>query len=221
MDIVLLQNKNQFLLEEFLMFRFKRMMTTVFACAAGILFVSSTAQAAEIYEVKSGDTLSSIAVQKLGSAAKMDQIIEKNHIENPNLIYPGQKLELPDGENPQVAQPVNNEVPTDSTVASNQESQETQVPTGTQLTVEATAYDGYGMGGMTATGNMITSPSDKVIAVDPNVIPLGSRVYVPGYGEAIAWDTGGVIKGNIIDLNMSESDAVQWGRRMVTITILN
>lgn len=201
------------------MFRFKRMMTTVFACAAGIFFVSSTAQAAEIYEVKSGDTLSSIAVQRLGSAAKMDQIIEKNHIENPNLIYPGQKLELPDGENQQAPQPVNNGEPTDSTEATAQEAQ--AAPTGTQLTVEATAYDGYGMGGMTATGNMITSPSDKVIAVDPNVIPLGSRVYVPGYGEAVAWDTGGVIKGNIIDLNMSESDAVQWGRRMVTITILN
>ncbi|MDF0478872.1 3D domain-containing protein [Vagococcus sp. PNs007] len=92
---------------------------------------------------------------------------------------------------------------------------------GRTLTVQATAYDGFGMGGMTATGYQITSPNDKVIAVDPSVIPLGSRVYVEGYGEAIAADTGGAIQGNIIDLNMGQSDAVAWGRRSVQVTILN
>ena len=92
---------------------------------------------------------------------------------------------------------------------------------GRTLTVQATAYDGFGMGGMTATGYQITSPNDKVIAVDPSVIPLGSRVYVEGYGEAIAADTGGAIQGNIIDLNMSQSEAISWGRRSVQVTILN
>lgn len=92
---------------------------------------------------------------------------------------------------------------------------------GQSFTVQATAYDGFGMGGMTATGHQITSTNDKVIAVDPSVIPLGSRVYVEGYGEAIAADTGGAIQGNIIDLNMGQSDAIAWGRRSVQVTILN
>lgn len=90
---------------------------------------------------------------------------------------------------------------------------------GRTFTVQATAYDGVSLGGVTATGNIITSTGHKVIAVDPSVIPLGSRVYVEGYGEAIAWDTGGAIQGNIIDLNMSTGDAIQWGRRNVTITV--
>lgn len=92
---------------------------------------------------------------------------------------------------------------------------------GSGMVFESTAYDGYAMGGMTASGVRINSQGDRIIAVDPSVIPLGSRVYVEGYGEAIAADTGGAIKGNIIDLNMSEAEAVQWGRRPVNITILD
>ena len=120
------------------------------------------------------------------------------------------------------------EVETTETVVKEETSkQETTKPethkevSGQSFTVQATAYDGFGMGGMTATGHQITSTNDKVIAVDPSVIPLGSRVYVEGYGEAIAADTGGAIQGNIIDLNMGQSDAVAWGRRSVQVTILN
>ncbi len=59
-----------------------------------------------------------------------------------------------------------------------------------------------------------------MIAVDPSVIPLGTRVFVPGYGPAVAADVGTAIKGNIIDLWMpSTADALAWGRRTVTITI--
>ena len=61
-----------------------------------------------------------------------------------------------------------------------------------------------------------------MIAVDPSVIPLGSKVWVEGYGEAIAADTGGAIKGNRIDLFIAdENKANQWGHRTVTIKILN
>ncbi|WP_163655565.1 G5 and 3D domain-containing protein [Listeria sp. PSOL-1] len=85
--------------------------------------------------------------------------------------------------------------------------------------VEATAYSG---GGITATGiNLSANPGAKVISVDPRVIPLGSRVFVEGYGEAIAGDTGGAIKGNIIDVYFpNESSCYSWGRRSVKITIL-
>lgn len=100
------------------------------------------------------------------------------------------------------------------------ENSETSQPTGgRQITVQATAYDGVSLGGLTASGYQIQGTGDKVIAVDPNVIPMGSTVYIPGYGTAIARDTGGAIQGNIIDLNMSTAEAVQWGRQTVTITV--
>ncbi len=94
----------------------------------------------------------------------------------------------------------------------------TPVGSGTKMTVESTAYTG---GGITATGfNLNQNPYAKVIAVDPRVIPLGSKVYVEGYGYAIASDTGGAIKGNIIDVYLpTQSEAVEWGRRDVQITV--
>ncbi|EDO0828621.1 DUF348 domain-containing protein [Listeria monocytogenes] len=86
--------------------------------------------------------------------------------------------------------------------------------------MESTAYSG---GGITAYGiNLSANPGLKVIAVDPRVIPLGSKVWVEGYGEAIAGDTGGVIKGNIVDVYFpKESQCYSWGRRMVTVKVLN
>src|SRR5699024_11432082 len=96
---------------------------------------------------------------------------------------------------------------------------------GKELTMEATAYgaDCAGCSGISATGmDLRGSPTPKVIAVDPNVIPLGSRVCVEGYGEAIAADTGGAIKGNRIDvLYPSESEAGSWGRKSVNVKVLD
>jgi 3D (Asp-Asp-Asp) domain-containing protein len=87
-------------------------------------------------------------------------------------------------------------------------------PTGKrQLVVSATCYD---LPGRTATG-MPVGPG--VVAVDPSVIPLGTRLYVPGYGNSVAADVGGGIKGDTIDLWMTPSQCAAWGRRTVTITI--
>jgi 3D (Asp-Asp-Asp) domain-containing protein len=59
-----------------------------------------------------------------------------------------------------------------------------------------------------------------VIAVDPAVIPLGTRVFVPGYGAAVAADVGAAIEGPIIDLWLPSTAAARaWGRRTVTITV--
>lgn len=86
--------------------------------------------------------------------------------------------------------------------------------------MEATAYlpsDGNGAG-ITATG---IAARHGIVAVDPNVIPLGTRLYIPGYGMALAADTGGAIRGNIIDLCMeSYGDAINFGRRTVKVYIL-
>jgi resuscitation-promoting factor RpfB len=96
---------------------------------------------------------------------------------------------------------------------------------GRELTVTSTAYTAFcsGCSGITATGfNLRENPNAKVIAVDPNVIPLGSKVYVEGYGYAIASDTGGAIKGNRIDVFFSsQSRAESWGRKTIKIRIIN
>ena len=60
-----------------------------------------------------------------------------------------------------------------------------------------------------------------VVAVDPSVIPLGTRLYIPGYGMAVAADTGGAIVGDRIDLCMeSYGEAMDFGRRTIKVYIL-
>lgn len=90
------------------------------------------------------------------------------------------------------------------------------------MTCQATAY--LPTGNKTATGTVPRQGSNSnygTIAVDPSVIPLGTKVYIEGYGFAIAEDTGGAVKGNIIDLFMtSRSAAINWGRRSVKVYIL-
>ncbi len=82
---------------------------------------------------------------------------------------------------------------------------------------QATGYTHTG--NRTATG---TIPKRGTVAVDPRVIPLGSKLYIPGYGYGVAEDTGGAVKGNIIDLFFeTREEAIKWGRRNVTIYVLN
>ena len=85
---------------------------------------------------------------------------------------------------------------------------------GRTLTVLAT---GYTLQGRTATG-LPTGPG--IVAVDPSVIPLGTHMTIPGYGEGVAADTGGAVRGAVIDLWFSSlAQALAWGRRTVTITL--
>ena len=93
------------------------------------------------------------------------------------------------------------------------------------ISMEATAYtdDIASQGkwiGQTATG---MKPQVGVVAVDPKIIPLGTKLYVEGYGEAIAGDTGGAIKGKRIDLFMAtRGQAMEYGRRKnVKVKILD
>lgn len=84
----------------------------------------------------------------------------------------------------------------------------------------ATAYTAscIGCSGVTASG---VRAGFGVIAVDPHVIPLGTKLFIPGYGRAVAGDTGGSITGNRIDLGMNDGQAaMQFGRRSVTVYLL-
>ncbi|WP_042148655.1 3D domain-containing protein [Paucisalibacillus sp. EB02] len=109
------------------------------------------------------------------------------------------------------------------TTESNQSQKPIKHVAGKTLTVTATAYTANckGCSGITHTGiDLKENPDSKVIAVDPSVIPLGSVVYVEGYGYAIAGDTGSAIKGNKIDVFVpSRAEALKWGVRRVKITI--
>ena len=94
------------------------------------------------------------------------------------------------------------------------------IPVDNTIVMEATAYtaDDPGNSGYTATGQPLAY---GVASVDPDVIPLGSRLYIEGYGYAVAADTGGAIVGNRIDLAMdSVADALNFGRRDVVVHVL-
>ncbi len=83
--------------------------------------------------------------------------------------------------------------------------------------MESTAY--YVKNGRTYTGTVCKRGT---VAVDPRVIPLGSKMYIEGYGFATAEDTGGAIKGNIVDVFLeSTQEARNWGRRNVKVYVLN
>jgi 3D (Asp-Asp-Asp) domain-containing protein/septal ring factor EnvC (AmiA/AmiB activator) len=85
---------------------------------------------------------------------------------------------------------------------------------GKTLTVTAT---GYALPGRTATGVPV---GWGVVAVDPGIIPLGTRMTIPGYGEGVAADTGGSVVGARIDLWFpTRAEALAWGSRTVTITL--
>ena len=110
-----------------------------------------------------------------------------------------------------------------SVSSSSTSSSSTSSSTGSWMTVQATGYSTQqkGLSTHTATGiDLRVNP--KVIAVDPRVIPLGSLVEVQGLGVYIAGDTGGAIKGNIIDIHYpTVRQALNWGRRNVKIRIIN
>lgn len=180
------------------------------------------------YKVQPGDTMWSVA-QRHGIS--ISQLKQWNNLSS-NTIYINQVLQV-GGQAAAQAKPSTPSPAAPSTPSTSTPSTSTPAPARAQesksvskeITVEATAYTAYcaGCSGITATGiDLRSNPNRKVIAVDPRVIPLGSRVYVEGYGEAIAGDTGGAIKGTRVDLFMaSQSSALNWGRKTVKLQILD
>ena len=89
-----------------------------------------------------------------------------------------------------------------------------QAPQAYRMKVDAVAYS---LPGSTALGVPVRR---GVVAVDPQLIPLGTKLHVPGYGPGLAADVGYAIKGKIIDVWFpTMANARQWGRRTVTITV--
>lgn len=131
----------------------------------------------------------------------------------------------------QAAQQANQSRASQSTSASGQSANSATVPSspstsgqsGNVRIMESTAYS-YAEAGasyFTASGTDLRA-NPVAIAVDPSVIPLGTLVEVQGYGVALALDTGGAIKGNIIDVHFDNVEKCrQWGRRMVQVRILS
>jgi 3D (Asp-Asp-Asp) domain-containing protein len=89
----------------------------------------------------------------------------------------------------------------------------------------ATAYYAFGKGGNDINGNGITATGLRarkgIVAVDPRIIPLGTKLYIPGYGEALAADTGGWIKNYRVDLCFeSLEECFQYGRRKIHVYLV-
>ena len=172
----------------------------------------------EVYTVNQGDNLYRIA---RNHAISLTSLMTLNGLTD-SLIHPGDELIVSeDGE------AVEREVPvsTTLTVAPAARAASPSASDGKELLVTATAYTAYceGCSGTTAYGiDLRANPDRKVIAVDPRVIPLGTKVWVEGYGEAIAGDTGGAIKGHKIDVFIPSYDrAMQWGVKKVKMRVLH
>ena len=180
---------------------------------AGMLLLGSSKgafAASNTYSVKSGDSLYRIAKTYKIS---VNTLKNWNHLKS-NTIHPNQKLKI-----------------SSTTTASKPAKKAKTATTSSKklkvvrtITVSATAYTANckSCSGITALGlNLKKNPKLKVISVDPKVIKLGTKVYIEGYGYAIAGDTGGAIRGKKIDLFVpSYKKAIQWGRKTVTVKII-
>lgn len=207
-----------------------------------MIFAGSTLQVGEdkttpetLYTIKVGDTLSSIS-EKTGISVKN---LKSYNALSGDLIVAGTTLKITDedqvivpGDKPKVkkvkptekTKKVSNPVVKKEPVKAPVKEQKPAEDSSRTLTMVATAYtaDCKGCSGITATGIDVRNSTPNIIAVDPSVIPLGSKVWVEGYGTAIAGDTGGAIKGNKIDLLVADyNTAINYGRQTVTVKILN
>ena len=199
----------------------------------------------EKYTVVKGDNLSRIAKKY---DVSLDALMSWNGLTG-DLIHPGDvfivngdpedvkivEFEPYEGEPskssmaaltpPSPSPPVSEQEQKKSTPKAKESSTTEAVSGGAEMLVTATAYTAYcnGCSGTTAYGiDLRANPNQKVIAVDPRIIPLGTRVWVEGYGEAIAGDTGGAIKGKKIDVFLSSQDSAKaWGVKQVKIKVLN
>ncbi|MCD1023333.1 MULTISPECIES: 3D domain-containing protein [Enterococcus] len=198
------------------------------AILAGVAAFGVNANAAEVeHTVTSSDTLTSISLKYYGDTDHVQAIATANKITNVDLIIDGQVLKF-DTDKDVTTSSDTTAAPANQTTSQEESSAATTntAYSGRTITMESTAYssdpaDALGGGTVTATGqNLLENP--MAVAVDPSVIPLGTHLYVEGYGEAYAVDTGSAIQGNIIDVHFpTAAQCDVWGRRQVQVTILD
>lgn len=186
------------------------------------------------YTIKSGDTLENIAT---AFEVKVEELVGWNEsLSEETHLQIGDEINIETDLDPETIDPqkvvleseeqVKEEIIFPESPATEENIEGSALNTSNAeetITVVATAYSRNqpSLTNITATGIDLRENS-QVIAVDPNVIPLGSKVYVEGYGEAIAGDTGSAIIGNRIDLHMESMDqSFAWGIQEVELTILN
>ena len=197
-----------------------------------------------LHLVRSGDTLWDISEQYM---PEVDPRLGVKWISRANglrgaIIHPGDVLSVPDSDGP-LMEPLGPRYSSpEAAKAAEREFQRllrektaqpgtrgtTSRTTSRTMTVEATAYctckictgkaPDHPAYGITASGRKVRPGA---VAVDPSVIPLGTKMWIEGYGEAEALDTGGAIKGKTIDVYFpSHQQALEWGRKRVAIKIL-
>ena len=163
------------------------------------------------YTVKKGDNLYRISLAHNTTVAKLKSL---NNLKS-DLIHPNQKLKIAAGSQEKAKSKAAAKTPSRSTSDSVKK----------EFMATATAYTANcnGCSGITKTGiNLKKNAELKVIAVDPKVIPLGTKVHVEGYGYAIAGDIGSAIKGNKIDVFIpTKKEAYKWGRKSVKVKVLH
>ncbi len=197
--------------------------TVIFSSILGLcLFLTSAAALASGFLVKEGMRGDSVrAVQKLlivrgyladGEAdgvcgkkttAAITKFQQENGLDADGICGRMTYRALSGGEEPPVAEPPANR------------------GGGRSLLVAASAYSRFdpGLSSHTASGTLVRK---GVIAVDPAVIPMGTRVFIPGYGEAVAEDIGSAIRGNTIDIAFETAEeAIQFGRKTIEIFIMD
>ncbi|WP_243458126.1 3D domain-containing protein [Sporosarcina sp. Te-1] len=194
----------------------KRIVTLIFAVALLIGGTTESFAASSKYTVKQGDSLYKIAKAHHVSVSEL----KKWNGLKTNTIQPKQTLHVVNPKKVAANQSTKKAVASSKKTPSRSDTDNVVK----EFTVSASAYTANcnGCSGVTSTGiNLKKNPDVKVIAVDPKVIPLGTKVHVEGYGYAIAGDTGSAIKGNKIDVFFSsKSEAYEWGRKKVKIKIL-
>ncbi|MGN7476358.1 3D domain-containing protein [Solibacillus silvestris] len=187
----------------------KKVLALIAVMAASAFLFVGTSQAAT-HTVKKGENLSILA-KKYDTTVK--ELMTLNDLET-SKIQLKQVIKLPSH--------IKNKPAAEKKETKKSATDPSNVKKTIKMTATAYTANCKGCTGVTKTGlNLRKNPSLKVIAVDPKIIPLGSKVWVEGYGIAVAGDIGGAIKGNKIDIFVnSKSTATKWGRKQVTVKIL-